>query len=111
MKNFILFCFIFILIFPGCKSKTEKFQNHRNNIIDVSDKIVDIKPSIIFGESLFYIVDQILIVSEISPKKEKGIHLFNKNTFEYITSTGILGRGPGEIAMLGTIGVDKKNKI
>lgn len=112
MKNFSLFCLFIVVMLYGCKSTTtEKFQNHRNNIINVSDKIVDIKPSVIFGESLFYIIDQILIVSEISPKKEKGIHLFNKNTFDYITSTGILGRGPGEIAMLGTIGVDRKNRI
>jgi hypothetical protein len=112
MKTLNILFFSMIVMLSACKdNSTEKHQNHRNKIIDVSDKIVDIKPSIIFGESLFYIVDQILIVSEISPKKEKGIHLFNKNTFEYITSTGILGRGPGEIAMLGTIGVDKKNRI
>ena len=99
----------------GCKTtnneKTEIFQKQRSKILDVSDKIIDINPGILFGNSVLYIIDDILIVNEVSPKGEKGIHLFNKNTFKYIKSTGILGRGPGEIAGLGGIGIDKQNRI
>lgn len=99
----------------GCKTtndeKTEKFQKHRSEILDVSDKIIDINPEFLFGNSVLYIIDDILIVNEVSPKGEKGIHLFNKNTFKYITSTGILARGPGEIASPGGIGIDKSNRI
>jgi hypothetical protein len=99
----------------GCKTrnyeKTEIFQKQRSKILDVSDKIIDINPGILFGNSVLYIIDDILIVNEVSPKGEKGIHLFNKNTFKYIKSTGIPGRGPGEIAGLGGIGIDKQNRI
>ncbi len=115
MKNrFFPACFIILLII-GCKTnkdeKIEKIQKHRNKIINVKDKIVDIKPSILFGNSVLYILDDILIVNEISPKGKKGIHLINKDTFKYITSTGITGRGPGEIAGAGGIGIDRKNRI
>lgn len=110
----ILTCLLLLFIF-GCKSnngsKTEITQKHRDKIINVGDKIVDIKPEILFGNSLLYIIDSILIVNETSPKSEKGLHLFNKNTFKYITSTGIIGRGPGEIIVPGRIGIDYKNKI
>jgi hypothetical protein len=115
MKNVNILTFLLLLFIVGCKSnngsKTEIIQKHRDKIINVSDKIVDIKPEILFGNSLLYIIDDILIVNEVAPKGEKGIHLFNKNTFKYITSTGIIGKGPGEIIVPGRIGIDYKNRI
>jgi len=115
MKNINILTCLLLLLVIGCKSnngtKTEKTQKHRDKIITVGDKIIDIKPEILFGNSLLYIIDDILIVNEVAPKGEKGIHLFNKNTFKYITSTGIIGKGPGEIIIPGRIGVDHKNKI
>ena len=115
MKYAFYFTCLLLLLIIGCKTSnnedTEKIQKARNKIINVGDKIVDIKSEILFGNSQLYLIDDILIVSEVSPKGEKGIHLFNKNTFKYITSTGYLGRGPGEIASLGGIGIDRKNRI
>jgi hypothetical protein len=99
----------------GCNtnnaSKTEIVQKHRDIIVDVSESIVDIKTEILLGSSHLYITDNFLIVAEISPKNDKCIHLFNKNSFEYLSSTGIIGRGPGEITNLGRIGIDENNKI
>ena len=113
-KLFIPACMV-LLIISSCnndnESKTEKVQKNRNNIVNVSDKIIDVKPEIIFGNSALYILDDILIVLEKFPKGEKGIHLFNKNTFEYLTSTGIIGKGPGEIVVPGPIGIDFKSKV
>lgn len=115
MKNVnILSCLL--LLFAICcnscnENKNEKFQKHRDNIINVEDKIIDIKTDTIFGLPVLYILDDILIVSELRPRGDKGIHLFNKNTFEYITSTGILGKGPGEVASPGNIGIDRKNRV
>lgn len=114
MNKLNLFKWIVLLIIIGCKSnnvETEIFQKNRDNITDVRDRIVDIKPDLVFGNSTLHIIDNILIVNEISPKGEKGIHLFDKNTFNYITSTGIIGRGPGEISGPGIIGTDNKNRI
>ena len=103
---------LFLISCNSCnENRNEKFQKHRDKIINVEDKIIDIKTDTIFGLSILFIIDEILIVSEVRPRGDKGIHLFNKNTFEYITSTGILGKGPGEIASPGNIGIDRKNRI
>jgi len=105
---------ILVLLMTSCnnanKTSTEVIQKHRDKIVSVSDQIIDIKSEILFGSSSLYIIDDILIVSEISPKGKRGIHLFNKNTFKYITSTGIMGEGPGEISTIGHLGIDKKNR-
>ena len=110
----LLVCLIMLLVI-GCtsnyKGKTEKFQKHRDKIMNVGDKIIDIKTEILFGNPSLNIVDDILIVTEIKPSGDKGIHLFNKNTFKYITSTGIIGKGPGEVTRQGQIVVDSKNRV
>lgn len=104
-----------MLFITGCRSnkeaETEKFQKHRNKIIHVGNKIVDIKTDVLFGLSFLNIIDNFLIVNEGSPRGYKGIHLFDKNSFGYITSTGFTGRGPGEISVPGRIGVDDKNRV
>lgn len=92
-------------------SEHKIIQKQRDNIDKISDDIIDIKPEIFFGNSYLTILDNVLIVSEISPKGEFGIHLFNKNTFKYLLSVGKIGKGPGEIIAPGPIGLDKKNKI
>jgi hypothetical protein len=104
MKNIIVSLFLFIAFLVNCKdnkeSQTEKFQRHRDNIVDMSNKVVDIDPKIIIGRSFMKIIGDYLIVTEYDGF-DRGIHLFDKNTFEYLTSTGIIGRGPGEITRNG----------
>lgn len=108
-------CLLLLFISISCNrnndSKTEKIQKQRNNIINVADKINDVKPKIIFGNSALFILDKYLIVLEKFPKGDKGIHLFDKNTFRYITSTGIIGKGPGEIISPGPLGLNKEKKV
>lgn len=115
MKRLNILTIFLLLSLFGCKNNnrtnTEIVQKQRDNIVNVSDKIIGINPEILFGNSTFYIMDDILIINEISPKGEKGIHLFDKNTFKYLTSTGIIGKGPGEITMPGRLGIDRKNRI
>ncbi|MGC9342344.1 MAG: BF3164 family lipoprotein [Bacteroidales bacterium] len=41
--------------------------------------------------------DSLLILTN-TPNNKCQIHIFNKNTFEYISHGGITGRGPGELA-------------
>jgi len=89
----------------------EKNQKKRDKTININDKINDIKIDSIFGFPMLYILDDFLIISDLQPHSAKAIHLFNKNTFEHITSTGILGKGPGEIIRPGSIGIDHKNNI
>ncbi len=109
----ILSLALLILLTGSCKNqdKTEKFQNSRKKIIDVQNSLIDIDTEIILTNLLLYIIDDYLIVLDMKPNSDRGIHLFNKNTFKYITSTGVLGHGPGEIIRYGRIGVDNDSKV
>lgn len=102
---------IFLFISCNKSTKTDQNQKERNNAIDISSQITDIKTNLIFGKSWLYIVDSFLVVEEQKPIGDKGIHIFNKNTFRYITSTGIVGKGPREVTRQGRIGIDHNKRI
>ena len=108
MKKFIVLFMLSVMCFTGClgdKSKAEKIQKKRDKIVNVKNEIVDIKTEVLFGKSLLYIIDDYLVLLEVASKTPKCIHLFDKNTFRHIASTGLLGRGPGEITEPGNIGL------
>ena len=115
MKEIKLLVFIFqalLLLISSCKSNSnEEVQTDRNTIIEVEEKLTDIQTDLIISSPLLYIISDYLIVLDMKPNSNKGIHLFDKNTFKYITSTGILGQGPGEIIRYGRIGVDNAKKV
>jgi hypothetical protein len=91
----------------------EKHQNKRDNIINVQEKIKEIKISeddvLIGAVARLFLIDSILIIAD-SRSSDKLIHIFNKNTFRYITSTANRGQGPGEIVVIGHIGIDESNR-
>lgn len=115
MKFLTSLTLLLILFLISCnrfnESRTERIQKNRDKVIDVADRIITISPEIYFGDSELYVIDSFLIINEISPLAEKGIHLLDKNNFKYVTSAGIIGNGPGEITNSGTFGIDKKNQI
>ena len=106
---------IMLLTIAGCgksnEKKTELVQRERGRIVDVSDKIVSIKTDYVIGKAFLYIIDDILLTEEFYPKGEKVDHLFDLNTFRYISSTGVLGRGPGEITIPSGILVDREKRV
>lgn len=114
-QNNIIYLFVSLIFIISCKNSAEQSlevkQKERSNIIDVSNSIVDIKTNILFGNCFLYIIDNFLVICENSPSGDKGIHLFDKNTFKYITSTGIIGKGPYEVTRQGRIGIDHENKV
>jgi hypothetical protein len=101
---------IFLGISCQNKKSTDKYQKKRNNVINVKNDIVDIKTNILFGYAQLDIIDNVLIATEAFPDGDRGIHLFDKNTYEYITSTAIIGKGPGEVARQGGTETDAKNR-
>ena len=98
---------IFLFISCNKSTKTDQNQKERNNAIDISSQITDIKTNLVFGKSWLYIVDSFLVVEEQKPIGDEGIHLFNKNTFKYITGTGTVGKGPRELTRQGRISLLK----
>jgi hypothetical protein len=106
---------IMFLLVNACGNKdrdyAEVFQKERVKIVDVSERIVSIKTDYVIGKAFLYIIDDILIAEEFYPKGENVDHLFDLNTFRYISSTGVLGRGPGEITIPSGIYVDSGKRI
>lgn len=104
---------LFITICCGCmrNSETEKYQNKRNNIVDIRDRVEEIKIDdvLIGGNAQLYLIDNYLIISDPS-SNDKLIHLFNKKNFDYLISTGFRGEGPEEITNIGHIGVDEVHR-
>lgn len=107
------FLFLIIIFCWSCSSNstTEKRQANRNNIINVSDKIKEIviEDLLINNYSWLSIIDNYLFIEDYKAANEL-IHIFDKENFEYITSTGLKGQGPGEIARIAYIVEDKVNR-
>lgn len=106
-------CFICLLCSISCSgdSETEKYQKSRNNIIDVRDQVKEIViEDVMIGRIAWpYIIDKYLLIGDYE-SPDQQIHLFDRNSFRYITSTATKGQGPGEIAGLGCIAYDKNRR-
>ncbi len=92
-------------------SEIEKYQNKRNNIVDIRDRVEEIKIDdvLIGGNAQLYLINNYLIISDPN-SNDKLIHLFNKKNFDYLISTGFRGEGPEEITNIGYIGVDEVHR-
>ena len=110
----IKFAYLLLLIpvFGGCSqhSETEKHYKGYDNVINVHDRLqpIEIKEVFFSDFANLYLMDKYLIISDYhSP--DRHIHLFDKNSFKYICSTGNKGNGPGEITNLGDIATDESH--
>ncbi|MDR0538750.1 MAG: 6-bladed beta-propeller [Tannerellaceae bacterium] len=113
MRKKIFSSLIIVLFFSSCRynNTTEKHHNERNNIVNIHDKIkeITIENPLISSSSRVYIIDKYLIIEDLHIL-DTQIHLFDKNTFEYIISTAARGQGPCEITRIGHIGIDEMNR-
>lgn len=95
-----------IVLSSLCYSCTKEEKNKKTfengNIVDVSSKIIFVKNDIILGKSRLSIIGKYLLAKDLKAL-DKGLVLFDKNTFEYVTSTGTRGQGPGEISNYGQL--------
>ena len=100
-----------VLMVCGCAStnSTEKYQSSRDNVINVKDKIHEIDFGDVFmsNHSAPYFVDNYLIMTD-GKSTDNTIFIFDKNDYHFITSTGHLGQGPGEIVNVGNV-VDNRH--
>lgn len=111
--NIIVYLFLSIILFGGCSSgsTTEKYQNKRDHIVYVNDQIKEIVIEDVLVSNYVWIriVNKYICIIDYKSANEL-IHIFNKDDFKYITSTGLKGQGPGEIARIGHIAEDKVNR-
>ena len=113
--NTKLFSYILLIVLCcNCtqSSKNAKHLNFSKNMHNVHHKVneIEIEEVLISGESMLYIMDQYLIILD-SSAPENVLHLFDKNNFGYITSTGEKGLGPKELTNPGGIGINEADRI
>lgn len=105
---------VFAIFFYDCSRgfDTEKKQNNRNNIVDVSILIkkIRIDEPIIGSVARLYLNDKYLIIGDYKSQNNQ-ILIFNKNNYKYLASTAPKGVGPGEIANMGYITIDDKKEL
>jgi len=103
---------IIIIICWSCtfNSNTEKYQQRRDNIVLVNNKLKEIDLNDVFvGQfARLYILNDYLIITDVR-SFDKQIHLFNVNDFSHLTSVADRGQGPLEITNLGFIGINENN--
>ncbi|MDR1344454.1 MAG: 6-bladed beta-propeller [Tannerellaceae bacterium] len=98
------------LVCCGCNvsTETEKYQASRDNIINVSDRVVEIviEDPLLGQNNRLYLMDDYLIIQD-HRALDRLIHLFDRSSFEYVGGIANRGQGPGEIANMGFIAVDE----
>ena len=94
-------------------SEVEKYQDERDNIVNVKDKVKEIViDDVLIGNIATPLVMGSYLLIEDYKSSDKLVHLFDKKTFKYRASTANKGPGPREIAILGSIGIDEaRNKF
>jgi len=98
---------IIFLVYSCQQNKQIKFSSFPESYELKGLKIED---SISFQTGIIDIYDSLLILNSAAGM-EKCIHIFNKNSFKYILSTGNIGRGPHEIQIMGLGAADKSKEI
>jgi hypothetical protein len=108
---------IYILIIATCwsctnNSDTEKYQNKRDNIIFVKEKIKEIDPRevLISQYARLYIVNDYLLIAD-ARTINKLIYIFDKKNYRYIANVVDKGQGAGEIVNMGFIGVNNSDNV
>lgn len=92
--------------------ETEKHQKNRDNIINVHDRVIEIEiEDVLIDEfATLYLISDYLIICDYK-SYDKMVHLFDKKSFKYITSTAYRGQGPGEIANIGHTSVNEAERL
>lgn len=107
--------FLLLIVFCCCctnKPITERHQGKRDNVLHIQDRIKEIVIEDVFinDYSLPYIVNEFLIIMDFKTHDEQ-LHLFDKNSFQYITSCAPKGQGPGEIANIGYLAENEAERL
>ena len=108
-----IFYFLISIFCISCSTQNdkEKWQNDRDNVLNVNKQIheIIIKDILISNTARLYTLKQYLVICD-HKTEDKQIHFFDKNTFQYVAGIAYQGQGPQEITMLGHVAVDNKEQ-
>lgn len=109
--NILWLLLLWIVGSCASNSGTEKFQQERDNVVDVHTlvKEIQIEDVLIGSIARPFLLGDYLIIGDYK-SSDKLIHIFNKSNFEYLVSTAYVGQGPGEITVMGHMGIDEKRR-
>ncbi|MDR1369349.1 MAG: 6-bladed beta-propeller [Dysgonamonadaceae bacterium] len=113
MKRILLYLSLTALCWNCTRdSNIAKYQTGRDHIVHVQEKIREIKiEDVLIGSwPLLYLMNNYLFISDYK-STDCQIHIFEKDTFNYVTGTAEAGRGPGEITRMGHIAIDEENHM
>lgn len=110
--NVFLYSLLWMSILYSChrNTDTEKYQGKRDNVVDVYSEVTEIfmEDNVLIGSyARMFLLGDYLIIGDYR-STDQLIRIFDKNTFRYLTSTANIGQGPGEITVMGHIGIDEK---
>lgn len=114
MKNIWNTLWLLLLLVVGsCAnySESDKYQQKRDNIVNVHPLIkeIEIDDVLIGSIARLFLLDDYLIIGDYK-SSDKLIHIFDKNSFGYRGSTAYVGQGPGEITVMGHVGIDEERR-
>jgi hypothetical protein len=109
--NKLLILLITAVCWSCSDNSFEKHQKKRDNSINVKDRLkeIPIDDVLIYWLCDVYTIAGYLLIADYR-SYDKQIHLFNKNTFTYVTSTAPMGQGPEEITRMGPVVIDEANR-
>lgn len=111
--KYLAISIISALILINCRSNhtdSEKHQSKRDKINNVKNKIRQIEfENMDIAASSIFLLNEFLIILDYQ-NAANHIHIFDKNTFELITSTAPKGRGKGELVNIGKIAVNENER-
>ncbi|MFI3304048.1 MAG: hypothetical protein SNF68_00015 [Rikenellaceae bacterium] len=111
MRQAILIAALCALASCGGEIPTERYQTTRDNIVDVSEKLVkiDLGEDLLLGQGSVTIVGEYLLIGDYTSKKEL-LHILDRTSFDHIWSGLRKGRGRGEVQALGKISADEERR-
>lgn len=104
---------IVVIALGSCNEKpTEKHQRNRNHIINVHDKVtgIDTGPLVFNEYNKITLLNDYLIIYD-SKSFDDQVYLFNRDNFNFITSTAPVGQGPGEITNMGHLATNESQRL
>lgn len=109
MNRGISYCILFTLFLSCTEESERKFKIDEGELLDVSQRIIDINTDPVIALPFFEISEDYLIIAD-SKAFDKGIHIFGREDFKYLGVTGQLGDGPGMISRYGPLAFSSNGK-
>lgn len=105
------YCHIFLIIsLFSCTQEetTKRFKISDVEPIEINNEIINFETEQLITRPYFSLLENHLIIQDVSRLTNKFIHIFNKNSLEYLTSIGDIGEGPREFMNSGKIAIGQK---